>query len=44
MCNVASNGYAVYDSTVLPKYPMASSDPLEAVMKACVISMASRCS
>ena len=35
MCNVASNGYAVYDSTVLPKYPMASSDPLEAVMKAC---------
>lgn len=35
MCNVASHGYAVYDSKVLPKYPMASADPLEAVMTAC---------
>lgn len=35
MCNVASNGYAVYDSKVLPKYPMNSADPLEAVMSAC---------
>ena len=35
MCNVASNGFAVYDSKVLPKYKMASEDPLEAVMNAC---------
>lgn len=35
LCNVASNGYSVYDSEVLPKIKMASEDPLEAVMTAC---------
>ena len=35
MCNVASHGYSVYDSRVLPKLEMASDDPLEAVMAAC---------
>ena len=35
MCNVASHGFTIYDSKVLPKYPMASNDPLEAVMCAC---------
>ena len=34
MCNVASNGFSVYDSQVLPKIPMACPDPLEAVMTA----------
>lgn len=34
MCNVASNGWSIYDSKVLPKIAMASADPLEAVMKA----------
>ena len=35
MCNVASHGYSVYDSKVLPKLPMGSEDPLETVMTAC---------
>lgn len=35
MCNVASQGYSVYDSKLLPKIPMVSADPLEAVMTAC---------
>ena len=35
LCNVASHGYSIYDSNVLPKIKMASDDPLETVMTAC---------